>query len=98
MTTDQLTIGPADILTLRGDSLSVSELSLAGSLLGSGVLFTRCDRMSVTGTISDSITLVCASDKRLIPEFESVEPLFRNDPTLIRIAVTALEVPAVEKR
>lgn len=98
MTTDQFTIGPADILTLRGDRLSTPELSVAGSLLGDGVLVTRCERMSVTGTISDSITLVCGFGGRLIPEFELVEPLFRNDPNLIRIAITALEVPAVEKR
>ena len=95
---DHLTIESAEILSIGGnDLLHVSDLNIAGAVVGSGSLETYCERLVKTGVLADTVSLICLAENLLIPNFHLVEEIFQNDPDLLFLIPVALEVPAVWK-
>lgn len=96
---DHLTIENAEILSIGGnDLLHVSDLNIAGAVVGSGSLETYCERLVKTGVLADTVSLICLAENLLIPNFHLVEEIFQNDPDLLFLIPVALEVPAVWKK
>ncbi|MDD3585825.1 MAG: hypothetical protein PHQ75_01470 [Thermoguttaceae bacterium] len=98
MNGDSLTVDHVDILSLAGsDLLHVPILEITGAVIGNGTLETYGERLVKTGTLAETVNLVCLSDNLLIPEFHTVEEIFKNDPDLLFLVPIALEVPAVKE-
>lgn len=95
---DYLTIERNDLLSIGGnDSLHISDLNIAGTVVGSGSLETYCERLVKTGALAETVSLICLANTKLIEQFKAVEYLFENDPDLLFLTPIALEVPAVLK-
>ena len=96
---DSLVIATSDLLSLGGnDTLHVSDLNIAGAVVGSGSLETYCERLIKTGTLADSVSIVCLAKTSSINDaFKAVEYIFEHDPDLLFLVPIALEVPAVKK-
>lgn len=96
---DHLTIESADLLSIGGsDLLHVSDLNIAGAVVGNGSLETYCERLVNSGILADTVSLVCLAENLLIPDFHLVEEIFQNDPGLLFLVPIALEVPAIWKK
>jgi hypothetical protein len=96
---DSLVIATSDLLSLGGnDTLHVSDLNITGAVIGRGTLETYCERLVKTGSLADTVSLVCLADTSSINDaFKAVEYIFEHDPDLLFLVPIALEVPAVKK-
>ena len=98
MSGDLLAIESYDLFSIgRNDSLHISDLNIAGAVVGNGSLKTYCKCLVKTGTLAETVSLISLTENLLIPEFHLVEEIFRNDPDLLFLIPIALEVPAVLK-
>lgn len=98
MSDDILTVDSVDILSLAGtDLFHVPILDIKGAVVGSGTLETYCERLIKTGTLAETVNLVCLSENLFIPTFHLVEEIFKNDPDLLFLVPIALDVPAVKE-
>lgn len=97
---DSLVIATSDLLSLGGnDSLHVSDLNIAGAVVGSGSLETYCERLIKTGTLADSVSIVClAKTSSINNAFKAVEYICEYDPDLLFLVPVALEVPILGKK
>ena len=97
---DSLLIAATDLLSLdRNDSLHVVTLNIAGTVAGDGSLETMCERLVHTGTLADTVSLVCLANTSTINDaFKAVAYIFEHDPDLLFLVPIALEVPILGKK
>ena len=98
MIDESLIVGYEDILSLAGSDLfHMPTLEIQGTVVGNGTQETYCERLVKTGTLTETVNLVCLSENLLIPTFHLVEEIFKNDPDLLFLVPIALDVPAVKE-